>query len=122
MSAGDYCVKFLSTEKSVRSEAAKSLGKLGKAGAEAVIPLLSADDWVFRYRACEVLGLCGCREFADRLIPMLSDENDMVRCCAAKSLGIIGNPSHVQHIKPLMGDKNPYVVREAHRTLQKWKR
>lgn len=122
MSAGEYCAEFLSTDKAVRDEAAKKLGSMGKAGAYAVLPLLTADDWVFRYRACEVLGLAGCFELADRLVPLLSDTNAEVRRMAARSLGAIGNYEYADTVRPLLGDENPAVSLEAHRTLLKWKR
>ena len=122
MSAGEYCAQFLSTDKSVRDAAAKKLGRMGKEGAYAVLPLLTADDWVFRYRACEVIGLSGCFELAKRIAPLLSDTNADVRRMAVQSLGKIGNAEYADLVKPLTKDADAAVIREAFRTLQKWKK
>ena len=122
MSAGEYCAQFLSTDKAVRDAAAKKLGGMGKEGAYAVLPLLSADDWVFRYRACEVIGLSCCFELANRIVPLLSDTNAEVRCMAVQSLAKIGNAEYADYLLPLTEDESPAVVHEAYRTLQKWKK
>lgn len=122
MSAGEYCAQFLSTDKAVRAAAAKKLGSMGKEGAYAVLPLLSADDWVFRYRACEVIGLSHCFELANRLVPLLSDTNAEVRRMAVQSLGMIGNHEYSDLVMPLTEDADAAVIREAFRVLQKWKK
>ena len=122
MNTNEVCMQLFSTDKCVRDTAAKELGKRGKEGAQAVIPLLAAEDWALRYRAAEVLGLSGQKEFAVHLVPLLSDEKDHVRYMAVKSLGMIGDSFYADKVKVLTEDSNNFVVREAFRTLNKWRR
>ncbi|MDO5845715.1 MAG: HEAT repeat domain-containing protein [Methanocorpusculum sp.] len=120
MSTSEYLALLYSDDKSVRAEAAKNLAGLGSEGVTAVCPLLSSENWVLRYRACEILGLSGCRDAALLLVPYLSDANDHVRYMAAKSIGRIGNPSFAERIRPLAADANPYVSRMANSILNNW--
>lgn len=121
MKTNEVCMLLFSQEKTVRAEAAKTLGERGEEGGRAVLPLLRAEDWVLRYRAAEVIGLCGHKEFSGFLLPLLADERDHVRYMAVKSLGKIGNSFHADAVKSLADDKNPFVVWEVFRTLALWR-
>ena len=41
---------------------------------------------------------------------------------AVQSLAKIGNAEYADYLLPLTEDESPAVVREAYRTLQKWKK
>ena len=122
MNSGDYCMQLFSLDKSVRDDGAKKLSKMGEEGVKAVLPLLSAENWVLRYRAAEVIGCAGCKSYARNLVPLLSDKKDHVRYMAAKSLGMIGDSFYTDEVRALLSDENPYVVRAASRTLEGWRR
>lgn len=120
MNASDICMQLFSEDKSVRAEATKALAALGIEGALVVLPLLEDDNWVVRYRAAEVIGLSGCKEYAKHLLPLLLDEKDHVRYMAVKSLGAIGDSQYKGDVKALENDENMFVVRAVSKTLDGW--
>ncbi len=122
MNSGELCMQLFSQDKALRADAAEKLGKMGEAGVLAVLPLLSANDWILRYRAAEVIGLSGCSAYAKNLLPLLSDTKDHVRYMAVKSLGMVGDSFYANEVKALADDENPFVVRAVFRTLDGWKR
>ena len=112
--------RLTSPDKSVRAQASADLAAAGKSGAEQVIPLLADTNWVVRYRACEVMGNAGCREYAYLLLPLLTDEKDHVRYMAVKSLGKLDCRSEIEKIRERLSDENPFVVRIAKEVLKAW--
>lgn len=113
--------EFLSSDKTVRANASRKLAGLGKDGVTFVIPYLTSSNWIFRYRACEVIGLTHLSQYAPLLIPSLADEKDHVRYMAVKSLGLLANPAeYTDKIRPLLRDENPFVVRMATKVLATW--
>ncbi|HJJ38583.1 MAG TPA: HEAT repeat domain-containing protein [Methanocorpusculum sp.] len=109
-----------SPDKSVRAQASADLSAAGIAGAESVLPLLSDENWVLRYRACEVIGNAGCIAYASYLIPRLTDEKDHVRYMAVKSLGKLNCRAEIKKIQERLSDENPFVVRITKEVLKAW--
>lgn len=109
-----------SPDKSVRAQASADLAAAGKSGAEQVLLLLSDKNWILRYRACEVIGNAGCREYAGYLIPLLTDEKDHVRYMAVKSLGKLNCRLEIKKIQERLSDENPFVVRITKEVLKAW--
>ena len=112
--------QLTSPDKSIRAQASADLAARGKSGAEQVLLLLIHENWVLRYRACEVIGNAGCSEYAGYLIPLLTDEKDHVRYMAVKSLGKLNCRSDIEKIRERLSDENPFVVRITKEVLKAW--
>ena len=109
-----------SPDKAVRAQASADLAAAGKSGAEQVLSLLTHENWVLRYRACEVIGNAGCAEYACYLLPRLTDEKDHVRYMAVKSLGKLNCRYEIKKIRERLSDENPFVVRITKEVLKAW--
>lgn len=102
---------FCSEDKQERAEATKRLARAGLEGVAFVRPYLASQNWIFRYRACEVVGCSSCPEYAPELLPLLSDGKDHVRYMAVKSLGMLGvSERYHDAIVPLLHDGNQVVA------------
>jgi len=107
----------------VRSEAARSLGKIGDETAiEQLISALEDSEESVRKAAVEALGNIGDKRAVEPLIRILKDDdipaNNSTRTEAARALGKIGDERAIEPLEACLKDKSWFVRDAANSALQ----